>query len=165
MATFTSINELDCLEFHDATINAIRLSDNKMIWSVSFINVTTQNTQNSNKRDMCVDNATIIFENVSIIELKTVGYKSYNSKGELVKTVEERVLAAEEYSCILAESVDDNYCYIYAMDEFVGVQNDCYRACFSIDAGDKGGYNLTFTFSKAIVEWDEYNGEAWYEPS
>lgn len=121
----------------------------------------TTNTQNHNEKDMCTKEATIIFENNSIEELKFGAYSIYNSNHKLIESAEERVEKAEEYANILAKSTT-SYCYIYGMDEFFKVENEKYRACFDINGG-AGNYYLTFTFSKAIVEWDEYIGEAWYE--
>lgn len=50
------------------------------------------------------------------------------------------------------------------MEELHKISDEKYRACFNIDSS-VGCYYLTFAFSKVVVEWDEYYGEAWYEDS
>ena len=48
------------------------------------------------------------------------------------------------------------------MDE-INTQNDNnYKSCFLLDS-IAGMFYFTFSFSKSIVEWNEFSGEAWYE--
>ncbi len=158
---YRALNELDCFQFHDAEIKEIQLINSKMTWIVSAINAMTTNTQNSNEKDMCIENAVIIFENVSIEKLEFGAYTVHDSNNNLIESVEATVANPEEYMTILTESTD-NYCYIYGMDELIKIEDKKYRTCFNIDGG-AGNYYLTFTFSSSKVEWDNYSGEAWYE--
>ena len=155
---YKAIDELDYFEFHDAEIKEIKLINDQMIWRVSSINVTTANTQNNNPKDMCVENADMIFENISIERLEFGAYTYSNDR--MIKSVEARTAKAEEYVDILTETTS-GYCFIYQMDELDKVDGERYRACFNIDGG-AGNFYLTFSFSKSIVEWDSFNGEAWY---
>lgn len=158
---YKSINELDCFQFHDAEIKKIQLVDNKMTWIASCINAMITNTQNSNAKDMCVENAIMVFENVAIEKLEFGAYTVHDSNHNLIKSVEATSAEPEEYADILSESTD-SYCFIYGMDELTKIDGEKYCACFNIDGG-AGNYYLTFTFSVSIVEWDNYSGEAWYE--
>lgn len=158
---YRAINELDCFQFHDAEIKEIRLVDNKMTWIVSAINAMTTNTQNRNEKDMCVENAIMIFENISIEKLEFGAYKVYDSNRSLIRSAEATAAEPAEYADILAKSTD-SYCFIYGMDELTKIGDEKYRTCFNIDGG-AGNYYLTFTFSTSTVEWDNYGGEAWYE--
>jgi len=63
---YKSINELNCFQFHDAEIKEINISNDQMIWTTSAINAMTTNTQNINSKDLCIENATMIFENFSV---------------------------------------------------------------------------------------------------
>lgn len=158
---YQSTNELDCFQFHDAQIKKIELTDINMIWLVSAINAMTTNSQNNNKKDMCVSEATITFENPTIEKIEYGAYKVYDSNRTLIKSVDAKTEKPEEYANILEESTN-SFCYIYSMDKYIKQADNTYRACFNID-GDAGSFYITFTFSKAVVEWNEYDGEAWYE--
>ena len=158
---YTSTNELDCFQFHDAEIKEMKLIDAKMVWLVSAINAMTTNSQNNNEKDMCIAAATITFENIVIEKLEYGAYTVHNSNNELIESVDAQEESAEEYANILAESTS-SYCFIYGMDGLDKIEPDKYRACFDIDGG-AGNFYLTFTFSKAVVQWEKYSGEAWYE--
>lgn len=159
---YQSTNELDCFQFHDATIREIKLIDTNMIWLVAAINAMTTNTQNDNEKDMCVSEAIITFENITIEKIEYGAYKVYDSNSTLIKSVDAKTEKLEKYASVLKESTS-SYCYIYGMDEYTKLEdNTTYRACFNIDGG-AGSFYITFTFSKAVVEWNEYDGEAWYE--
>lgn len=161
--TFIAMNELDCFQFHDAEIEEIKFTDGKMLWTVSCINAMTTNSQNNNPKDMCVKHAVMTFDNVTIEKLKFSAYKVYDSNQNLVKSVEATLAKPDKYGEILSESTS-RYCYIYDIEELLKVDDEQYRACFYIGDG-ADYYYLTFTFSKSIVAWDEYSGEAWYEHS
>lgn len=158
---YTAINELDSFQFHDAEIKDIKLIDNKMLWTVSAINVMTTNSQNDNPKDMCVKDAIITFEETCINKLEFGAYTIHDSNNNLIESSEATVAKPEEYENILLESMN-SYFFIFGLDELVKLDDEKYSACFNVDGG-AGSYYLTFIFSKAIVEWDEYDGEAWYE--
>lgn len=158
---YQSTNELDCFKFHDAEVKEIKLTKTDMIWLVSKINAMTTNTQNNNEKDMCVGDATMTFENLTIEKIEYGAYEVYDSKRILIKSVGAKIEKPEEYANVLAESTS-SYCYIFGMDEFTKLGDNFYRACFHINGG-VGSIYITFTFSKAIVTWNEYRGEAWYE--
>ena len=158
---YKSTNELDCFQFHDAWIKEIKLTNNHMIWTASAINAMTTNTQNSSTKDMCVECAMMTFENISIERLEFGAYEMYDFNKTLIKSVEARIAKEEEYADILTETTS-SYCYIYGMDKLEKVDDKQYHACFNIDGG-AGNYYLTFTFTKSIVEWENFSGEAWYE--
>ena len=158
---FISTNELDCFQFHDATIKEITLADNTMAWKVLDINAMTTNTQNNNEKDMCIKEATMFFDEILIGKIEFGAYATYDSDRNLIQSVGARTERAEEYDKILRESTD-KFCFIYGMDGFVKLEDERYRVCFNIDCG-VGNYYLTFSFSESIVKWAEYSGEAWYE--
>jgi hypothetical protein len=158
---YCAINELDNFEFHDAEIKEIALSDNSMIWTVADINATTKNTQNGNSKDMCVALATMTFENLLIENIVFSAHTVRDSNNNVIKHVEAISANPEEYNAILTKSTD-SYCFIFGMDKLLQIENERYRACFDIEGG-AGNFYCIFSFSKSIVQWDEYSGEAWYE--
>ena len=85
---YYAVNELDNFQFHDAEIKEISQQDGKMIWKVDAINAMTSNTQNDNLKDMCVKDAIITFENIQINSIVFSGWKSYDSKNNLIQSVD-----------------------------------------------------------------------------
>ena len=158
---YCATNELDNFQFHDAEIKEMALTNKGMTWSVSAINATTSNTQNKNSKDMCVSLATMTFDTPLIESIVFSAYTVHDSNNNLIEDVKAVSAKPKEYSEILSESTN-SYCFIYGMGELLKVEGERYRACFNIDGG-AGNFYFTFTFSKSIVEWNEYSGEAWYE--
>lgn len=158
---YTSINELDCFQFHDAMITDIQLSGSTMVWEVSAVNAMTTNTQNDNPKDMCIQSAIMTFENAFIEKLEYTAYQVCNSDWEIIESVEAVVAKDDEYEDILKRSTSRK-CYVLSMEELVKIEDNKYHVCFYLnDVTD--AFTLSFTFSSAIVKWDEYNGESWYE--
>lgn len=158
---FIAIDEINHFEFHDAQLQKIDFHDGNMTWQLSSVNATTQNSQNNSDKDLCIDQADIVFENINIVEIVFSAYKVYNSKNVIIESVEARKASPNEYSDILTGSLG-NYCYILSMKELPENEDKSHTVCFTISGGI-GDYFLTLSFSKSIVQWDEYSGEAWYE--
>ena len=157
---YTSINELSCFEFHDANIEEIEFRDRNMVWRLSAVNATKENSQNSFDIDMCIDDAEIIFEDYEIVEIIFSAYEIFDSNQVLIESAEARTAMPDEYVHILSETLG-NYCYILGMKQIPN-KDLRQKVCFDIDGG-AGNYDLILSFSKSIVQWDEYNGKAWYE--
>ena len=152
---FTSVNELDSFEFHDAQITNMKLVGSTMVWEMSCPYVTTENSQNDHPADMRIESAVLTFENIVINQLEFSAYKLYTADRELIESVDRAVAQEEDYADILAESLS-SYCYTYGMSDFLKIDENKYQTCFNVDGG-AGDYYLTFTFSKATVEWDVYD--------
>lgn len=158
---YIAINELNHFNFHDAELQKITFYNGNMIWQLSAVNATIQNSQNSFDEDMCISEAEIIFENFNINKIVFGAYKVYDSNKVIIESVEEKIANPNEYTDILNKTLG-NYCYIFNMEELPMIEGEKYQVCFNIDGG-VGNYDLTITFSKSIVQWDEYSGKAWYE--
>lgn len=154
---YVSVNELDTFYFHDAIIeNAIFENDN-MIWSVTSLNVTTDNPHNDFSTDMRIESAKITFENVIVTDITEWGYKSYDPETGEEETVAPLSIAPSGFDDYLKQYLETN---IFGMEKVENGNQGLYTACFSIN-GIKV-FNITFTYSKAIVEWDGYCGKPWY---
>ena len=157
----TVVNDLNHFSYHDAEIQEMKWHDNNLVFVVSEINATTTNAQNSHCKDMCIDNANILFENAHIESIVFNAYKTYDSNKNLVKSVEAETATEEEYADILRESLND-YCYILSMSNYKKSTDDRYTICFIIDGG-AGSYDLTISFVRSTISWKDFLGEAWYE--
>jgi len=158
---YISINELSHFEFHDAVIATIGFDDKHMTWEVSDVNATTKNTQNKFDEDMCIENASIVFEEVSIESIIFGAYTVHSADGILLESKEATTADPSEYATIL-ENTCGSYCYIYSMEELPANDKNQYRVCFNIDGG-ADDYDLTMGFAKSIVTWNKFSGIAWYE--
>lgn len=79
----------------------------------------------------------------------------------MIESVEAKTANPDEYEDILRNTLG-NYCYIFSMEELPINEDKKHHVCFNIDGG-VGNYDLILSFSKSIVQWNEYSGEAWYE--
>jgi len=139
----------------------MKWAEGSFVWEVSAINATTQNLQNGFSKDMCIADATIIFEDARVESIAFGGYKTYDSTGNLIESVEPRTAEPDEYEEILAKT-PDSYSYIYCLGKYEAARDGGYIASFNITY-DLDSYDLTIAFSKSTVCWDEFSGEAWYE--
>ncbi len=158
---YIAIDELNHFSFHDAELQKIDFHDGNMIWQLSAVNATIHNSQNSFDKDMCIEEAEIVFENVQIEKIVFGAYKVYDSNQALIESVEAKTANPNEYNKILRNTMS-NYCYIYSMEESPKVEGKTHIVCFNIDGG-AGNYYLTLSFTKSTVQWNEYSGKAWYE--
>ncbi len=158
---YTAIDELNHFNFHDAELYQIEFHDGSMKWQLSSINATKQNSQNSFDKDMCIKDAVIVFEHVKIEKIVFSAYKVYDSNNTMIKSEEAKTANPDEYDEILRSTLDD-YCYIYSMEQLPDIEEKMQSVCFNIDGG-AGNFYLTISFSKSLVQWNEYGGKAWYE--
>ena len=158
---YTSLNELSTFQFHNALFNSIKIIDKTMYWEMSAIDIMTTNSQNNHTKDMTTDLAYIVFDDVVIHSLERTACDTYNSKNELIKSVKNIIIHESEYNKVF-DNVNSQYSFTYGMEEFVQINDSQYKTCFNVySAGEN--YHLTIFFSKVIVSWDEYTGDAWYE--
>jgi hypothetical protein len=157
---YIAINELSNFDFHDAELQKIDFNDGNMKLQLSSVNATKQNSQNSFNKDMCIKETEIIFKSFNIEKIVFGAYEVYDSNEVLIESVEAITANPDEYDDILKNSLND-YCYIYSMEELLEIE-DRNLVCFNIDGG-AGYYYLTLSFSKSIVQWNDYYGKAWYE--
>jgi len=158
---YITIDELNHFEYHDAEIKKIDFSNGNMIWHLSAVNATKENSQNSFDKDMCIKDAEIVFEHFNLVKIVFNAYKVYDSNNVLIESVEAKIANPDEYNAILNNTLL-SYCYISSMEELPMNEDKEYQICFDIDGG-AGGYYLTLSYSKSIAQWDEYSGKAWYE--
>ena len=160
---YTSIDELEHFEFHDAELQSLALEESDMVWVAKNVNVTTANSQNDHPTDMCIKNASLLFESAKIESIVFCEYTIHDANGVLIEHVKPLKASPDEFNAILRESLD-SYCFIrdrYTKDELASDRRK-YTTTFTIDGG-AGVYDLTFSYDRVIVSWDELDGKAWYE--
>ncbi len=158
---YKAIDELNNFNFHDAQLHHIDYHDGSMVWKLSSVNVTSQNSQNNFDKDMCIKDASIVFENIHIEKIVFSAYKTYDANNILIKSEDAIIANPNDYSDILKNTFN-SYCYILSMELLPNILEKKHFVSFNIDGG-AGNYDLTLSFSKSIVQWNEYSGKAWYE--
>lgn len=73
---YIAIDELNHFHFHDAKLENIDFRNENMIWQLSAVNATKKNSQNNFDKDMCIENAEVVFEHFNIIKIIFVLIKS-----------------------------------------------------------------------------------------
>lgn len=166
---FTATDELNNFDYHDATIIAMYWHDGNFVWRVDAINATTENSQNSHPKHMCINDAEIIFKDARVESIVFNAYKSsYTSSAGvevITESVDAKVAAPEEFDEIIKKTTDSsNYIFCMYYDKYVKTADGRFFTSFDIGGSDDGmGYVITVSFSQAAVSWDEFHGEAWYE--
>ena len=153
---YTSVNELSNFDYHDAELNSIIFQDCCLRWEVSNINATTANSQNDFGVDMCIGNATMVFNDVTI---EGIVFGAYTSTQNGIITEYPSVAVKSEEHLDALKSIIDEDSYIYDLEELVAIDANRYKARFHI------GFNtyLSFIFTESIISWKEFIGKAWYE--
>ena len=158
---YKSINELNTFEFHDALIKDISFNHNEIIILVSELNATTDNSQNTDTVDLCIEEAELTFLNAKITKIEFSGWVTYDSHHNLIEKVEPRQVDNADFFEIVQKTKECGWAYFQSM-ESVQKQDDKFTVCFYIDGG-AGTYYMTMEYSCASVTWNSYSGAAWYE--
>lgn len=161
MTRYKSINELHAFSFHDAAIENISFCEGRMIWLVSSLNATSQNSQNAQSIDQCIKEAEMVFSYAKVAEIEFWGWSIHDNKGNLVEKVAPRKAVESEFSDIMEKTVACGWAHFFSM-ESLEKQGEIHTVCFSIDGG-AGMYNMTMEFRDVVVTWNDYSGPAWYE--
>lgn len=152
---YQSTNELDTF------IKAMELTDQRMTWFVSDANVAVQNTQNPSDKVLSVSDAVLIFDAFSIENIHLEACSIYRSDAHQIESRKATDIQKNQWSAFLLESFQNDL-RIQNMKAYLKLEGSRYHASFMLDNG-AGGYTFAFNFATAVVEWNSYNGEAWYE--
>lgn len=161
---FISTNEPENFSWHDAEIESVYCENQKMIWKVNALNVLTSNSQNSEGIDLCTSTATVIFENYSIEDIMRYGFKKYQGRN-LIEELPDKMLSHQERQVLLDEMIHDTN------DKFIGYiygiksSTDKKRLYIGVDIDlmtDIGEVCMDIKCDKFIVEWERFEGKAWY---
>ena len=143
---FTTINELQNFDFHDANINGIRFSLDNLILHLDNVKILPTNTTNRDIRTMRTNNLFLTLEKASIIKFINEGYKIYDPNGKLMSTVEDSPISEENYKKAFEDLAS---CTINNIE-----QNDNIYT-ISIDTEDHT-YLLCVKCQRNLEDWDKY---------
>lgn len=158
-AVYISRDELESFQFHDAELKEMRCAPEGIVWTVSLLNVTTENSQNSSNTDLCVDTARLVFEKGIIVEMITLASQTFSAEGKLIADNPARIIEPSRFPQVFSATANQPI-YIQSLETLIKI-SDGYSAQFLLDFG-RELINTTIQFQSASVEWDTFCGPAWY---
>lgn len=149
------INDISIFQFHDARPTFISYENNTLKLSVESLNIIHSTEQNPNEADMEIKEAFITFENFNVISTDTGLAYIKNDNGEIteLERIKHTGKDAEEFFFNRLKNEE-----IFDILDFV--KNDIGSYSMIIFGG--GQFTLIFDCDNITIEWDEYNGKAWY---
>jgi hypothetical protein len=109
---------------------------------------------------MCIKDAKLIFEHFAIEKIVFWAYQTMDSDRNIVESVPDVEASSDQYDDILKRTME-KHCYLFSMNELPNTSDNRKRATFVINNAPEV-YDLTLSYTKSIVQWDEYDGKAWY---
>ncbi|MCL2488405.1 MAG: hypothetical protein FWE80_06955 [Oscillospiraceae bacterium] len=156
---YTVINEHTNFDFHDAQINGVRFQDGHMVWDLPVIQTPVIYAPHKKlDEDTCyIKSAVMVLENAAIESIVIGGYEIYDNKGNLIEAQASVPAPPEEYGEILQNISYKNFRYIGSMTVLPVTGDRRYRVRFTVP-----GHEITITFTKSMIKWDEFAGVTWY---
>ncbi len=148
-------NDISIFQFHDARPTLISYEDNILKLSVESLNIMHETEQNPNEADMEIKEAFITFDNFRVISTDTGLSYIKKDNGEMIE-LERIKLTSKEAEVFFLERLSNEPFF----DILDFVKNDIGSYSMIAHAGKQ--FTLIFDFDNITIEWDEYNGKAWY---
>ena len=79
-----SVHELEPFAFHDAVIVTMAIANQHRVGALTPLNVTAENANNPHPTDMCLDDAEVAFEALTIRRIESCWFDPYNNDGTLL---------------------------------------------------------------------------------
>lgn len=145
---YSSVNNLQDFEFHDAQMEFISYADSKLVVSVKYLNIHKATPQNDFETDMEINLAQITFEGLSVklFQLSKDEKANISNRISTEKETEQKYISELKHGINIFEFglFDSGFYYI--------------DAC-----GAEPWFTVQFSFKNVTVEWEEYSNKAWYE--
>ena len=161
---YISHNEPEFFHWHDAELMQVSAENNFMQWHVNTLNITKENSQNSEGKDLCANNVKIIFKDCKIISLLSYGFESWQG-GQLIANTEERYYSQSEILKFLEKMKQSSGWVCNLLDGNCIREDNFLHIGFELDFEYIGEsfFRLELVCSEFTAEWETYSGTAWYE--
>lgn len=156
---YKAVNEINHFNFKDAQIEHVNVDTAKqeIIFSLSAVIVTPENSQNENFTYSYAGDMTVHFYGAGIQVAVKEGYKYYDANDVLVEEVPDTELSTLELSALLKKL---SGAYFWNMTQIEESQNQTGHELYliGIDLGDEDNttYWLQVAFDEIVMEWDRY---------
>jgi len=152
---YTLINRHSNINFHDAYVNSVYFQNNNMVWELAALQATNIEFPKKREDDYYIKNATMILENACIEDI-FIGGMWQNKNGVMIVLRENRNASPDEYDELLENVSYKNWSYIYGIKDLPTSNEGIYRVSVVTT------YEITISFTKSIVMWNEFAGSEWY---
>ena len=180
-------NELNTMDFHDATIEAVDWDDRENVQAVLTFTLTgvivkAENSQNEMYTDRYADTMNLRFTGVAFQAILLEGHKLYDANDKLIEQVPDRPFKPEEYKQVLKrfansavfyagapkEKVVENYVN-YSVSKTDGISQDeavdygnkeCFQMIIDTEEEDNPSYVVSFFYDKATAEFEHFLNKA-----
>ena len=155
---YQCVDRLEDLEFHDARLRANRLDSDRLEASVQYLNLHQDAAQNPFEQDMELGSASLTMEGFSVLCYEPARYGKMDADG-VIRPVgplvqyrgaeawqKLRDVLRKELTILGLWREEDGSYYLEGQGELVYIEH----------------FNLSFTFEKATIAWDDFVGKAWY---
>lgn len=181
-------NELNTMDFHDATIEAVDWDDRENVQAVLTFTLTgvivkAENSQNEMYTDRYADTMNLRFTGAEIQAILLEGHKLYDADDRLIEQVPDRPFSAEEYRQVLKkfansaifyagipkEKVVENYVNFpgsAAGNTTMGDGSDickrkeCFQMIIDTDEEENPSYVLSFFYDNATASFEHLLNKA-----
>ena len=161
---YISRNEPEYFHWHDAELMHVSENENSLHWHVDTLNITKENSQNPDKKDLCADNVKISFKDYKIISLLSYGFERWQN-GQLIERTEDRYYSESEILKFLEKMRQSSGWVCNLLDSDCIREDNLLHLGFDLDFAYLGEsfFRLELICSEFTAEWETYSGTAWYE--
>ncbi|MBQ3182657.1 MAG: helix-turn-helix transcriptional regulator [Clostridia bacterium] len=147
MPWYSSKNKLEDFEFHDAVLGLKKFFRGDLYLSAKDLNIHKNTEQNQKNADMKIKDATIIFRGFDMISLDAEAHCEGTKK----------FYVGDKGREFFFKCLDEPYFTVLDLDKGE-------RGTYTMNADNRNWcFTLKFSFDAVIINWDEYEGKAWYE--
>ncbi len=169
MATYTVINELQSIEFHDSSLDNAYIDANNLHLVFSDAIIIGHSRLDIEGRIPCSANhgedryacpkLKVTVHGFVLHSVLRGGCWTRDAEGNTIKKYPPRILQPEEHEEFLQMVFAEKYNHVYGLDFDAETQR--YTLCFFMNA-DTDYYEIEFTGSSIIAEFDAFGKDAWY---
>lgn len=154
--TYRSVNSLQDFEFHDAWMKFVSFQNGQLVVTVKNLNIHKGTEQNDRNEDMEIAEARITFENFLVKRYENLRAQRLGEDGKY-RYIEPEVIYADE-------AAHGKWFSVWDRDLTILSCNLCAdgKCCIEFDDRISVMFTVWFNFDLVTVEWDEFNGPAWY---
>ncbi len=156
---YVSVDEIDSFDVHDCPVESIALEGGAAALALDHVNVSVDNSLNDRPTDMCTGPARVTIEGFRVEQIAMWAMQGYSADGALIRDEPARTLAPEEYGDLLRGMRNDmarGILYLYSLESRASADE---RLWANVEFM---GFDITFSYTRLVVEWDEFTDKAWY---
>lgn len=143
-------------EFHYAVFTLRQFRDRDLTLSADYVNIRASAEQNPHGRDTELGTAVITLRGFRVISCAAGGANVLNEKGEVIAEEPQTVLVGADAERLLLDNLRPGVrVYEFGIHE----EDGCYLDGCGIDPW----FHARLAFDAAEIQWDGWNGPAWYE--